>query len=429
MILFESQNISAFFTSKRTGFVIKAAIASFITYLSMYAFRKPFTAATYDGYTLWGVDYKILLILSQLVGYTLSKYIGIKYIAELRQTKRTRFLIGLMLTAGGSLFLFGLTPYPFNIFWMFCNGIPLGMIWGVVFSYIEGRKHTELLGAVMASSFIISSGIVKGVGKYFLDVVEISEKWMPLITALSFVPILIIGIYILDRLDLPNEEDIATRTERLPMKRIERKSFFTTFYFGIFMSILLYVGLTIFRDVRDNFAVDFWRELNVSNTPELLIFSEMPIAVFVLLIVASMIWIRNNKIAFYLNIGIILFSGTLLLISTFLFQFQLMSPLYWMVISGFAMYLPYIAYHTMYFERWIAFFKYKSNAGFLMYMADSFGYLGSTIVLLIKNFSMPEVSWVVYFINGSTILGFLIIVLTVFLFIYFRSFEKRYNIS
>lgn len=428
MSLIESRNISAFLASKRTSFVIKAAIASFITYLSMYAFRKPFTAATYDGYTVWGVDYKILLILSQLVGYTLSKYIGIKFIAELRQTNRTRFLIGLMLAAGGSLFLFGLTPYPFNFFWMFCNGIPLGMIWGVVFSYIEGRKHTELLGAVMASSFIVSSGIVKGIGKYFLDVVEISEKWMPLITALSFVPILIIGIYILDRLDLPNEEDVAIRTERLPMKRIERKSFFTTFFFGIFMSILLYVGLTIFRDVRDNFAVDFWRELNVSNTPELLIFSEIPIAVFVLLIVASMIWIRNNKIAFFLVIGIILFSGTLLLISTFLFQLQILSPLNWMIISGFAMYLPYIAYHTMYFERWIAFFRYKSNAGFLMYMADSFGYLGSTIVLLIKNFTMPEASWVDYFINGSTILGCLIIIVSVLLFLYFRSFEKRYNI-
>lgn len=429
MALIELQNISAFFTTKRTNFVVKASIATFITYLSMYAFRKPFTAATYDGYILWGVDYKIVLILSQLIGYTFSKYLGIKYIAELKRTNRTKFLIGLMFAAGISLFLFGITPYPFNFFWMFCNGIPLGMIWGVVFSYIEGRKYTELLGAVMASSFIVSSGIVKGIGKYFLDVVEISETWMPLITALSFVPILIIGIYMLDCLDLPNEEDVAIRTERLPMKGFERKRFLTTFFFGIFTSILLYVGLTIFRDVRDNFAVDFWRELNVSNTPELLIFSEIPIAVFVLLIVASMIWIRNNKLAFYLNIGIILFSGTLLLISTFLFQLQILSPLYWMVISGFAMYLPYIAYHTMYFERWIAFFRYKSNAGFLMYMADSFGYLGSTIVLLIKNFSMPEVSWVDYFIIGSTILGFLIIVVAIFLFIYFRSFEKRYNIT
>ena len=61
-------------------FVMNAAAAAFITYLSMYAFRKPFTAATYDGLSLWGVDYKILLIITQLIGYTISKYIGIKYV-------------------------------------------------------------------------------------------------------------------------------------------------------------------------------------------------------------------------------------------------------------------------------------------------------------------------------------------------------------
>ena len=55
-------------------FVIFAALAAFITYLSMYAFRKPFSAGTFDGLSIWGIDYKILLIISQLVGYTLSKY-------------------------------------------------------------------------------------------------------------------------------------------------------------------------------------------------------------------------------------------------------------------------------------------------------------------------------------------------------------------
>ncbi len=53
-------------------FVLFAAIAAFITYLSMYAFRKPFSAGTFDGLFLWGIDYKILLIISQLIGYTLS---------------------------------------------------------------------------------------------------------------------------------------------------------------------------------------------------------------------------------------------------------------------------------------------------------------------------------------------------------------------
>ena len=59
-------------------FIIKASCAVFITYLSMYAFRKPFTAAQFNHITLWGVNYKILLIITQLIGYTISKYFGIK---------------------------------------------------------------------------------------------------------------------------------------------------------------------------------------------------------------------------------------------------------------------------------------------------------------------------------------------------------------
>ena len=77
-------------------FILHASSAAFITYLSMYAFRKPFTAATYDGLQLWGVDYKILLIITQLVGYTISKYIGIKLVSELTARNRVKILILLL---------------------------------------------------------------------------------------------------------------------------------------------------------------------------------------------------------------------------------------------------------------------------------------------------------------------------------------------
>jgi hypothetical protein len=30
----------------------------------------------------------------------------------------------------------------------------LGMLWGVVFSYVEGRKTTDFIGAALAVSFI-----------------------------------------------------------------------------------------------------------------------------------------------------------------------------------------------------------------------------------------------------------------------------------
>lgn len=403
------------------NFLLTASFAAFITYLSMYAFRKPFTAATFDQLSLWGIDYKILLILSQLFGYTLSKYIGIKIIAELKPENRTKTLVYLILLAWISLFLFAIVPYPFNFPFMFFNGLPLGMIWGVVFSYLEGRRFTELLGAVMASSFIVASGLVKGVGRYLIDQWAVPELWMPFFTGLIFLPALIFGAKLLHRLPPPNNEDIRLRTERVPMNYSDRKLFFQRFMPGIIFSVLIYVGLTIFRDLRDNFAIEFWTGYGYSNTPALLIFSEIPIAIVVLIIIALMIFIKDNKYAFFMNLTVNLFSGIFLLVITVLLMLNRFDPVYWMILAGFAMYLPYIIFHTVYFERWIAYFKIKSNIGFLMYISDAAGYLGSTLILLFKNFNPYQISWIDFFKVSGLITSLLIIILSLLTFFYFKK--------
>jgi len=411
-------------SNSEASFVIKAAAAVFITYLSMYAFRKPFTSAQYADYVLWGIDYKIILIIAQLVGYTLSKYFGIKIISELSASKRTITLIFLMAFSWLALLFFGIVPAPYNLPFMFLNGLPLGMIWGVVFSYIEGRRHTELLGVAMASSFIISSGIVKGVGSYLLINLQVSEMWMPFFTGLLFLPILFLGIYLLHSLGNPDEGDVLARTERKPMDAAERKAFFKRFAPGIIFSIIIYVCLTIFRDLRDNFAVEFWKSFGIENIPSLLILSELPIALFVILIIGSMIFIKNNKLAFFMNFYILLLGGVLLLLSTILFSNQLLSPTIWMVLVGFSMYLPYIAFHALFFERWIAYFKIKSNIGYLMYIVDAAGYLGSTFVLLFKNFSTIAYSWVDFFILTAIVTSTLIILLSIANYFYFKNQDK-----
>ena len=406
------------------SFIIKASCAVFITYLSMYAFRKPFTAAQYNNLSLWGVDYKILLIITQLIGYTISKYFGIKVISELTANKRTITLILLMAVSWISLLFFAIVPAPYNLPFIFLNGLPLGMIWGVVFSYIEGRRHTELLGVAMASSFIISSGIVKGVGSYLLITMQVSEMWMPFITGLIFLPVLFLGVFLLHSLERPNEDDIDARTERLPMNAKQRKAFLKRFAPGILFSVLIYVCLTVFRDLRDNFAVEFWNSIGMTNIPTMLVFSELPIAFLVIIIIGSMIFIKNNKNAFFINFLIVFIGGVLLLLSTLLFYNQLMSPTYWMIIVGFSMYLPYIAFHALFFERWIAYFKIKSNIGFLMYVADAAGYLGSTLVLLFKNFNSIQYSWVSFFTYSALVTSIIIIVLSIANFLYFKKQDK-----
>jgi hypothetical protein len=56
------------------AFTIYAIIAAFSTYSCMYAFRKPFTVATFEGISYWGMDYKTILIIAQVLGYMLSKF-------------------------------------------------------------------------------------------------------------------------------------------------------------------------------------------------------------------------------------------------------------------------------------------------------------------------------------------------------------------
>jgi hypothetical protein len=272
----------------------------------------------------------------------------------------------------------------------------------------------------MASSFIISSGIVKSSGSWLLNNWQISEMWMPFVTALCFIPLLILGILLLKNLAAPDQDDIASRTARLPMNKAERSLFLKRFAPGIVMTVSLYVALTVFRDLRDNFAVEFWQAIGFGDSPALFTFSELPTAIAVLLIISLMIIIRDNKPAFFSTLLISACAGLCLIVVSLLFSNGMMAGVTWMILAGALMYLPYMAYHTVFFERWLAYFKYKGNAGFLMYMADTAGYLGSTIVLFIKSFVTPHISWLDFFIFSATLAGFLILFLSVFAFFYFK---------
>ena len=52
---------------------------AFTTYFAMYSFRKPFAAAHFNGAHFWILDLKSALIISQLCGYALSKFLGVKF--------------------------------------------------------------------------------------------------------------------------------------------------------------------------------------------------------------------------------------------------------------------------------------------------------------------------------------------------------------
>ena len=69
---------------------------TFSIYTCMYALRKPFSGLTFNDMMLWGLNIKIWMVLCQLIGYTLSKIVGIRFFGGLNRDYRGIFLICLM---------------------------------------------------------------------------------------------------------------------------------------------------------------------------------------------------------------------------------------------------------------------------------------------------------------------------------------------
>ena len=222
-----------------------------------------------------------------------------------------------------------------------------------------------MLGAGLSASFIVASGFVKTTGRYLIENFGVSEFWMPFLTGLIFVPPLLLSTWMLSRIPAPNPEDEAMRTKRVPMDGRQRVAFFMEYALGIIFLVAVFVFLTAYRDFRDNFAIEIWNALGYEGQPEILTTAEIPIAISVVVLVGFMMFIKRNEWAFAINLGIIAFAGLLLVLTTTLFQNGMLDPAVWMILVGFSMYLAYISYHTMLFERWIATFKQLANVGFL----------------------------------------------------------------
>lgn len=415
----------------RTGvrFSLLCIAAALITYMSMYAFRKPLSAATFEGLTYWGMDYKIIALISQVIGYTCSKFLGIRIVSSMKPGQRIRYILGLVGAAWIALFFFAWTPQPYNVLLLVINGLPLGMIFGIVISFLEGRRNTELLGAGLCISFITASGIVKSVGQFLIVHLGVSDFWMPFLTGLVFVPLLLLGVWLLGKIPPPTEEDKALRSERTPVTKVERRKFIHDFSVGVVLAVLTYATLTVYRDLRDNFTVELWAQMGYEGNSGILAYTEICIALLVLFFIANMIRVINNRKAFYGNIGFFIGSGLLLFFSTWAFSEGRLSPVWWMILSGFGLYLCYACFHTMFFERWIALFRYSSNIGFLICVSDSFGYLGSVGVLVYKNFFNYDVDWLAFIKVAAYISGSLITLLSIGMFFYFSHKEKVTSIE
>jgi hypothetical protein len=203
----------------------------------------------------------------------------------------------------------------------------------------------------------------------------VNEFHMPYLVGLMFFIPLLISVWLLDRTPDPAAEDLLLRSKRSKMNRTQRWEFFRSYAPGLTIMIAIFAAVTVLRTLRDDFAVEIWRDLGVEGKPERFKQSEFVVAVIVTILAATAIVIRKNITAIFFSLILIAVSFAMLGVITLIQPSGRLGAFSFMVICGIGLYVPYVLFHTTIFERIVAASRRVANLGFLMYLADSIGYL------------------------------------------------------
>jgi hypothetical protein len=375
-----------------------AVTAAFGTYFCMYMYRKPFTAASYtdDGWQDW--DQKAVLVAAQVVGYLISKIIGIRVVSEIERGQRAGLLFGLILLSHVSLLLFAIAPAPWHIVCIFLNGLPLGIVFGLVLGFLEGRRMTEALTAGLCASFIFAGGVSKTVGQSLLEytqkswqwTVPQSERWMPFLAGCLFLLPIAVFIWMLSCIPPPDEQDESARSKREPMSREDRARIIRAYAGALAAISFMYLLVTILRSLRDDFAPEILAGLGANVKPSAYASIDFWVALIAMLANGSSVFITRNRAALQASLGICFLGFVVTLTAVGLQRLAPLPPEWMMIMVGAGLYLPYVAVHTTIFERLIALTRDRANVGFLMYLADALGYCGYAVLILLKNFMLKS---------------------------------------
>ncbi len=389
--------------------------AAFATYFCMYAFRKPFAASMYadfEGVELFGqaISFKVTAVISQILGYATSKWVGIKFCTEASYGRRAALILIFLAMAESALLLFGLLPGHLKFIALFLNGLPLGMIWGLVFGFLEGRKTSDLLGAGLSCSYIMASGVVKGIGQSWLDR-GITEAWMPFVTGLTFSIPLLVAVWLLSKIPEPSHDDVAARSKRVEMDGSMRWNFLSKNLFGMLPLILLYFFLTAHRDVRDNFAKEIWIGMGYAGTPGDFTTSENWITFGVLACMAMLILVRRNRAALVAVYGMMTAGVAMVSLVTYLFDVGVIAEgRTYMTLVGLGLYLAYVPFGCVLFDRLQALLGSAGNAIYGIYLTDAVGYTGAVCVLLYKEIGAKDLDMLAFFKQFSYFTGILCVI-------------------
>jgi hypothetical protein len=396
--------------------------------MGSYFVRSPIFIVPMEEFEpIWGLDFKTCLTLASEIGKLVSKVLGLLVVSRISRNSRLIIIITFNVLAMLLISLpFAFLEQIYQLVGMFLAMSMLSATFGMIVLYFEGRRLTETLATLSSISYLFGTGIAKSTGAFFLNYV--SPRFMPLTVSLTFLPISLVALVLLDQVPDPDSKDIAHRSKRSAMPLKDQANFIMKFNIGIITVMLLNLGVLLVRNFRDYFAPEIYFYALQREVPEeTYLGADVFGGVIAMLSLIFIPKVRNHKIAFYLMTGFTLLGGLILLGFTLLFHWGFVTGLPWLLSLAAGMWLIYLPINSAaLWDRLFAITRLPGTGAFLIYAVDILGGIG-TIVLM---------TWKLFFFHGdpgdlfiliTMIVGSVVCVGTIVIYGYFCTVFKDYS--
>ena len=129
------------------------------------------------------------------------------------------------------------------------------------------------------------------------------------------------------------------------------------------------------------------------------------VTLIILRIFAMMSLINSNYRVLQVLLAMVIGGAGTISYLAFNYDALQLPTLYWLFLQSLSLYIVYLSFQTLFFERFIACFKIKGNVGFFIATIDFIGYTGTVCVLLFKEFCSPDINWMEFYNQFSGWVG------------------------
>ena len=372
----------------------RLAVYALIYYSCIFLVKASMFACSFaDKPTVLGLSYKTCLALAQTSGYAIGKVPSLLYSPKLPQSQLHRALVAILISAGLLVVLSCLTPPAASVVLITLACVCLAPTWSVLQRFLEGRRDTEAIVAVVSFSYIGGSGLCKGVAVDLTKVHGFTDGEAVAACALVGMGVGVAAAMGVAAQPPPSAADVAKRGRRHAMVsyrdelgQLVRGGFGP----GILLIVAAYTLLGSLRAYRDYFQLELFAAVDLRQSSSLFATSESSISLFVLASSAGFGRFEDNTRALRWILRVAAPSALGIALLTHLHESGVLGGLSWMVGVGACTFLGYVPLGTMVHDRLLGAARYDSTSALLNLLMDASVLLGTVSILIYKDFFIED---------------------------------------